>query len=83
MSGNKKKEFKWQGSTEFLVRFASFVLLHSISVTGKKKKQTPLKKYILQLITHVWENLFNAFVGHDTENKSWWKQAESYTEVHK
>lgn len=84
VSGNKKKEFKCQGSVEFLVRFA--LLLHFIFIAFHKrhqKKKNPLKKYILQLITHVWENSFNAFVGHDTENKSWLKPAQSYTEVYK
>lgn len=43
----------------------------------------PLKKYILQVITHVGENSFNAFVGHGIENKSWLRKAQLHTEGHK
>lgn len=67
-------------SSEVCTLAPIFFLLHSISFTEKKK---PLKKYVLQVITHVGKNSSNAFVGHDIENKSWLKEAQLYIEVHK
>lgn len=56
-----------------------FITFHKLH----RKKKKPLKKYVLQVITHVGKNSSNAFVGHDIENKSWLKEAQLYIEVHK
>lgn len=81
MSGNKEKESN--GKVALWISSEIGTLLFFIAFHKRHRKKNPLKKYILQLITHVGENSFNAFVGHDTENKSWLKQAQSYIEVHK
>lgn len=60
-----------------------YTLLFFIAFHKGHRKKNLLKKYILQVITHVGENSFNALVGHDIKNKSWLREVQLYMEVHK
>lgn len=53
---------------EFLVRFVFWFLFFIVFYKCYRKKNF-VKKYILQFISYVGENLFNVFVGYNIENK--------------